>query len=67
MMELTNSFHGTKMTVAMTEADILELERIIVTGNGEELRAAKATVRRIRNKLCGCSDCTCGDFLGRRN
>lgn len=67
MMELTNSFHGTRAVVQMTEADILELERIIVTGRGEELRAAKAKVRRIRNKLCGYADCTCGDFLGRRN
>lgn len=51
---LSNSFHGTKITVLQSSADALDLYR------GQGTPAQKQAVRRIRAKLCGSNECTCG-------
>lgn len=51
---LTNNFHNTSANVQLVQAD-----------NGL-YRISRATARRLRNKLCGSTDCTCGDTFGAR-
>ena len=53
---LTNDFHNTRALVKVTPSARFH--------NGYELSAHQ--VRRVRKRLCPCSDCTCGDSLGMR-
>lgn len=55
---LTNSFHGTSATVrpvAITEGRFAGMHKI-----------SRTTALRLRTKLCGSSDCTCGGTFGER-
>lgn len=51
---LKNSFHGTEITVRASSAALLERYAAELT------KAQRATVRRIRARLCGANDCACG-------
>lgn len=55
---LANSYHGTSATVrpvAITEGRFAGMHKI-----------SRKTALRLRTKLCGSSDCTCGGTFGER-
>ena len=51
---LTNSFHNTEITVRASSAALLGRYASELT------KSQRATVRRIRARLCGAKDCMCG-------
>lgn len=56
---LTNSFHGTSVTVrpvAITEGRFAGMHKI-----------SRRTALRLRGELCGCAGCTCGGNFGERD
>jgi hypothetical protein len=63
-IELKNSFHGTKMRIRVPGSMVgqaeawLWVQEPIFTGRATA--AQKSLYRRIRRKLCGMSDCSCG-------
>lgn len=64
MYTYTNSFHNTS---ARSRYSPEQLEDISVRILGHLLSSAeKAMQYRLWKKLCGMSDCTCGDNFGRR-
>ena len=65
MVKLTNSFHNTSCYVRESTLEFLEDEYYRSNGYFEDAKT-RAMAKRIGNKLCGSSDCCCGDFLGRR-
>jgi hypothetical protein len=52
---LTNSFHGTKITVLARTAALFSMDAPSFPSASQK-RAAK----RVRDRLCGSNDCTCG-------
>lgn len=64
MTTLRNSFHR---TVARTRYTDRELSMVLCTEPGQRTATEKSLVSRLRNKLCGITDCNCGDELGRRD
>lgn len=66
MVTLQNSFHNTTIHVRKTEAELEDVQRILMTGRGEELRKAKRFAASCKRQLCGATGCTCSDDLGRR-
>jgi hypothetical protein len=53
---LSNSFHGTEVTVRNPERTM----RILAAYPAELTVGEKAHARRVRNALCGVEGCTCG-------
>lgn len=51
---LTNSFHNTEITVRAPSVALLDKYAC------ELSKSQRATVRRIRARLCGAKDCVCG-------
>ncbi len=68
MNTLTNSFHSTEVKTRLSEASLLEIERVLATADqrSPEYKAARRTQRRLEKALCGVEGCTCGDTFGRR-
>jgi hypothetical protein len=55
---LTNDFHNTEATV---------IPQLITEGRNKGLyKISRKTALRLRSKLCGNSDCTCGGNFGER-
>ncbi|MBI5056973.1 MAG: hypothetical protein HZB61_10205 [Nitrospirae bacterium] len=55
---LSNEFHNTEATVIPQE---------ITEGRFKGFHMiSRATARKLKNKLCGSTDCTCGDSFGSR-
>jgi len=64
MYEIINNFHG---TTARTKYSPEAREKIeIMRAEGKALAAEIAAMNRSRNKLCGVSDCCCGNGWGER-
>jgi len=63
MTTLTNTFHQTEAQTRLTED---ELDRIANTHPMNWTAKERATVARLRKKLCGVTGCTCGDVFGAR-
>jgi hypothetical protein len=51
---LTNSFHGTEITVLVKSAALLAMYP------SELSKSQRRTVKRIRLRLCSTNDCACG-------
>ena len=51
---LKNSFHNTEIRVRASTAALID------RCNYELSKSQRATVRRIRSRLCGANDCACG-------
>lgn len=51
---LTNSFHNTSITVRASSAALIDRY------NYELSKSQRATVRRMRARLCGAKNCMCG-------
>jgi hypothetical protein len=66
MTTLTNDFHNTSVKTRLTRKQLHDMLRVLLTGDGEEYRRAKATQRRIWKALCGIEGCTCGNDFGER-
>ena len=60
---LTNRFHETE---ARTRYNDEQIYYICNKSDQDRTSAEKALVRRLHDKLCGSTDCTCGDDVGRR-
>jgi len=64
MQTITNNFHGTEMRIKKTDEELDSIEYRIYSGTADA--ADKAYRRRLKNTLCGVSDCHCSDGFGRR-
>lgn len=66
MITLTNSFHRTSIRTRLSHDNLNRIEMTAGTQPDKLTAAERATIRRIRHRLCGVSGCICGDFWGRR-
>ncbi len=59
---LSNSFHGTETTVIVAATDAQEawMEIQILANEERHYGPAHRRLARVRDKLCGSSDCQCG-------
>lgn len=57
---LRNDFHGRSVVVR----DVDRAMRVLGSYPGELTPAERALARRIRDRLCGAQDCTCGIVRG---
>lgn len=64
MNTLKNAYHNTEARTLLTDTQLDRLSYVIDTR--QATRAELSTARRLRDKLCGASDCVCGDIFGRR-
>ena len=63
MLTLTNSFHNTKTTVRMLDADLTRLVMAVEFDNDDE---ARKKLLRIKRRLCSSPSCTCSGPTGER-
>ena len=66
MQTLTNSYHGTSCQTRLTRDEMADIEATAAQYPWDLAPTEKATIRRIRVKLCGVMDCKCGNFWGER-
>lgn len=62
--KISNNFHNTFAMINKTEGELEAIEDRIYSGKAD--KADKAYQRRLKNTLCGISDCCCSDMFGRR-
>ena len=63
-MILKNTYHNTEYKTKKTQDELDAIEHAVIFGYAtpSEVRF----VNRVNDRLCGMSDCSCGDFWGRR-
>lgn len=63
MTTITNDYHDTEATTVYLVEELCDIKRRYPH---ECDNAEKALVHRLHDRLCGSSDCTCGDIYGAR-